>query len=447
MPAGALAAPPKLVRLLAVTLTVAALGGCSQVGDLGTLSPLAQGAAETQTAAGDPHRATQASAKALASNPRDLKSQLAHARNLKQLGDKSAAMAVLQAASEQHGTDRELASEYGRLAADLDQLSLASKLLAVAEDPARPDWRVISARGTVFAKQGKYDDALPLFERALALDPGNPSLINNLALARAASGDASGAESLLRQAAAARPADSRIRNNLALVEKLQGRTPSAAPVAPAAAASPPSQPVAPTSEPVRAAAAAPRALPAAASTGRAAPAAVPSTPVVARAPEPPRAPTSTWQTATVNAPPPAPVPVPVPAPVVAASPSPAPVRATAPAVAAAPVQAPSPAAPAVAGWTMRVAPAPTPEVAPPAPPVAQARTQTVSPPSAPLVVAAPPAAPNRPVVVGWSVDVAAERAPQAVTPAPPPVTLDAPAVEDVSRPVDLPSPYWRPIRK
>jgi len=419
MPAGALAAPPKFVRLLAVTFTVAALGGCSQVGDLGTLSPLAQGASETQTATADPHKATEASAKALVSNPRDLKSQLAHARNLKQLGDKSAAMAVLQAAFEQHGNDRELASEYGRLAADLDQLSLASKLLAIAEDPARPDWKVISARGAVLAKQGRYDDALPLFERALALDPGNPSLTNNLALARAASGDAAGAESLLRQAAAARPADSRIRNNLALVEKLQGRAPSAAPAAAAPAAA--------AAEPVRTAAATPRPSAPAPATARAAPAPVQPTPVVARAPEPPRAPTTAWQTATVSAPP---APAPAPAPARAAPP--------APAVAAAPAPAPAPAAPAVAGWTMRVDTAPAP-AAPPIVPAAPAVIPSVAPPAA---ITLSPAV--RPVVAGWSADVASERVPQADAP----VTAVAPPVADeAARPIDLPSPYWRPIRK
>jgi Flp pilus assembly protein TadD len=422
MPAGALAAPPKFVRLLAVTFTVAALGGCSQVGDLGTLSPLAQGASETQTAAADPHKATEASAKALVSNPRDLKSHLAHARNLKQLGDKSAAMAVLQAASEQHGNDRELASEYGRLAADLDQLSLASKLLAIAEDPARPDWKVISARGTVLAKQGRYDDALPLFERALALDPGNPSLINNLALARAAAGDAAGAESLLRQAAAARPADSRIRNNLALVEKLQGRAPSAPPAATA--------PAAPAAEPVRAAAAAPRPAAPAPATARTTPAPVQATPVVARAPEPPRAPPTAWQTATMGAPP-------------ASVPAPAPARAAPPAAAIAAAPAPTP-APTVAGWTMRVDTAP----APAAPPIVTAAPAVIAPVATPAAITlSPPLPAVRPVVAGWSADIAKDRTPQAAAPVTPPVALVPPAADETSGPVDLPSPYWRPIRK
>jgi Flp pilus assembly protein TadD len=84
-----------------------------------------------------------------------------------------------------HGTDQQLTSEYGRLALELNQINVAGQALAAADDPTRPDWRVISARGTVFAKQGKYGEAVPFYERALALAPDNPTIMNNLAMAHA----------------------------------------------------------------------------------------------------------------------------------------------------------------------------------------------------------------------------------------------------------------------
>ena len=80
---------------------------------------------------------------------------------------------------------------------------MAQKLLEQADDPANPDWKVISARGTVLAKQGLYRDAIPFYERALALAPDQPSVLNNLALAHAMEGNADKAEPLLKQAAAA----------------------------------------------------------------------------------------------------------------------------------------------------------------------------------------------------------------------------------------------------
>jgi Flp pilus assembly protein TadD len=132
-------------------------------------------------------------------------------------------LAVLQQASLYHGNDRELASEYGRLALEFDQVNLAKRLLAIADDPANPDWRVISAQGTVLAKQGDYKGAIPYYERALRLAPDQPSVINNLAMAHAAEGQPAKAEPLLRRAVASGSAPAKVHQNLALVLSLQGR--------------------------------------------------------------------------------------------------------------------------------------------------------------------------------------------------------------------------------
>ena len=166
-----------------------------------------------------------------AANTRDLEAALNYARNLKAMGEKQRALAVLQQASIFHGEDHQLAGEYGRLALDLDQVNLATQLLAAADDPINPDWRVISARGTVMAKQGKYAEAIPYYERALSLAHDQPSILSNLALAHAMSGEPAKAELMLRQAAAADPSALKIRQNLALVLGLQGKYDEATQVA------------------------------------------------------------------------------------------------------------------------------------------------------------------------------------------------------------------------
>ena len=71
--------------------------------------------------------------------PNQLQPALNYARNLKALGQKRQALSVLQRASSVHGTDAELAGEYGRLALDLDQVSVASRLLEVADSATKPD--------------------------------------------------------------------------------------------------------------------------------------------------------------------------------------------------------------------------------------------------------------------------------------------------------------------
>ncbi len=191
-----------------------------------TRRPAPKQAQATQAAPGgigeDLLKATDYWGKAYAKSPRELEPALNYARNLKAMGEKSRAMAVLQQAALYHGQSRELASEYGRLALDLDQVNVAKQLLAIADDPGNPDWRVVSARGAALAKEGNYNEAIPFFERALTLAHDQPSVLSNLALAHAMNGEPGKAESLLRQAATT-DSSPRIRQNLALVLGLQGK--------------------------------------------------------------------------------------------------------------------------------------------------------------------------------------------------------------------------------
>ena len=158
-----------------------------------------------------------------AKKPAELQPALNYAKDLKALGEKDKALAVLQQAALMHGNNQELAGEYGRLALEMDQVGVANQMLTIADDPTKPDWRVISARGTVMAKQGKYADAVPYYERALTLSPNNPTIMNNLAMAYAMTGDPKKAEGILRQALVAPGATPKVRENLALVLGLQGR--------------------------------------------------------------------------------------------------------------------------------------------------------------------------------------------------------------------------------
>jgi Flp pilus assembly protein TadD len=170
------------------------LGACSQSGaQLDSLlgSPSSESTSvASATANGKPvspqtelEKATEYWGKKYKESPKNLEAGLSFAKNLKALGEKRQALAVLQQVSVHHSKDRELASEYGRLALELDQVGIAKTMLAMADDPANPDWRVISARGTVLAKEGKYTEAIPVFERAMTLAPDQTSVMNNLAMA------------------------------------------------------------------------------------------------------------------------------------------------------------------------------------------------------------------------------------------------------------------------
>ncbi len=224
---------PAAARGLAGLTATLMLGACAQTADILPSTNLA--ATEQSGDSGDEsadskypqnelQKATTYWGKEYAKRPAELKPALNYARNLKALGEKQKALAVLQHAASYHDADKELAGEYGRLALELDQVGVAARMLEVADDPAKPDWKVISARGTVLAKQGQYKQAIPFYERALSLSENQPSVLNNLAMAHAMGGDPKQAESLLRQAAA-NPGDdtAKVNQNLALVLGLQGR--------------------------------------------------------------------------------------------------------------------------------------------------------------------------------------------------------------------------------
>ena len=224
-------AAPKAIRSIAATLTAALmLGACAQGGEGLQSSLLDPAPAETaspppmkKVAQTELEKATEYWGKKFQEKPTDLEAALSFARNLKAMGERQQALNVIQQASVYHGNDRALASEYGRLALELDQVSLAKQLLAVADDPSSPDWRVISARGTVAAKEGKSRDAIGLYERALTLSQDQSSVMNNLAMAYAMNGEAAKAEDMLRRIEAKGGATAKTRQNLALVLGLQGK--------------------------------------------------------------------------------------------------------------------------------------------------------------------------------------------------------------------------------
>jgi Flp pilus assembly protein TadD len=220
---------PKTVKSFAVLATFAGLmlGACAQDGDSLKTALLDQSdGAKSSKASAQPQteleKATEYWGKKYKEKPTDLEAALSYAKNLKALGERQQALAVIQQAAIYHGQDKQLASEYGRLALELDQLSVAKQMLAMADDPTSPDWRVISARGTVLAKEGKFRDSIPMYERALTLSQDQTSVMNNLAMAYAMNGEADKAEAMLRRIEA-KGGTAKTRQNLALVLGLQGK--------------------------------------------------------------------------------------------------------------------------------------------------------------------------------------------------------------------------------
>lgn len=182
-------------------------------------------------------KATEYWGKEFAKNPANSEAAVAYAKNLKALGNKTEAFGALQQAAQANPDSKDVASELGRLALEMEKVSLAAQMLEFADDPLRPDWRVVSARGAAMAKLGKYKDAVQHLERANMLAPEQTAVQNNLALAYAMNGDPAKAETLLRQTVARDGGNIKTKQNLALVLGLQGKYDEATQVGATAVAS------------------------------------------------------------------------------------------------------------------------------------------------------------------------------------------------------------------
>lgn len=148
---------------------------------------------------------------------------LNYAAALVRVGRAEQAVAILQTTAIYHATDRDVLAAYGKALAAAGKFDLAIDTIRRAQTPERPDWRLMSAEGAILDQVGRNGEARQLYEQALKLAPGEPSILSNYGMSYVLTGDLASAEKLLRKAITAPGADSRVRQNLALVVGLQGR--------------------------------------------------------------------------------------------------------------------------------------------------------------------------------------------------------------------------------
>jgi Flp pilus assembly protein TadD len=210
---------------LAVCLAALALAGCQGRGGPGDIT----GSIGRSSQASQPRTASdwqadrETWAKRYDANPKDRDAALYYARALRSLDQNAQALAVLQNAVLIHQDDRELLGAYGRSLADNGRFQEADDVLSRAHSPERPDWRILSAQGTVADQLGDHKRAQQIYQSALKLAPSEPTIMSNYGLSLALSRNLPEAERVLAEAAASDRADVRVRQNLVLVLGLQGR--------------------------------------------------------------------------------------------------------------------------------------------------------------------------------------------------------------------------------
>ena len=156
-------------------------------------------------------------------NPKDADAALQYAKALRDAGQRSQAVAMLEQVTIAQPNNKALLGGYGRALADNGNFQQAFDVLGRAHTPDDPDWRILSAQGTALDQLGRYDEARQYYASALKIAPEEPSVLSNLGLSYVLSKDLPKAEETLRRANSRPGADRRVRLNLALVVGLQGR--------------------------------------------------------------------------------------------------------------------------------------------------------------------------------------------------------------------------------
>ena len=238
------------LKWVAPLLAASALAGCSMMG-MGDLSSEKK---DKDIAAAIKDKAQ--SSKAIAS---DIDGNLRQATLLRQAGSNDAAIRILSQLMLADADNPRVVAEYGKTLAQMGRAQDATQFLRRAIELSSNDWTLYSALGVSYDQLDDQINARQAYEHALALKPGDATVLNNFAFSRMLAKDPDGARLLIAQAqAAAGPAaDPKIARNVALIagmapEKIaEAEKPSAAAsaVKSALAAGTPSEPKIATATP------------------------------------------------------------------------------------------------------------------------------------------------------------------------------------------------------
>lgn len=211
----------RLAAALLIMASATALGACQRTSaGLDGLDTMSTGSTAPASFQG-----TARLGKEWQADPADIGKGLAYANGLESLGQTDQQLAVLKQLYGSHPENTKLAVLFGKKLAQAGKSADALPILEQAAAAPGADWRVHSALGSTYDQQGLYDKAQAEYGKALALQPHELGVLNNMGMSFALQGNLKQAETTLRQASLLPKAGTqpRIRQNLALVIGLQGR--------------------------------------------------------------------------------------------------------------------------------------------------------------------------------------------------------------------------------
>lgn len=157
-------------------------------------------------------------------NPADLEAAIKLSAVIRKVGNPQRAVEITQTSRALYPRNPYLTAEYAAALIASERSLDAMKPLDEALRYAPAYGRLWSLKGAALDQQGQYEPARQHYNRALQITPNDPSVMANMGLSYALSGDSKTAEQWLRRAAADPMASQSVHQNLALVLQIQGKT-------------------------------------------------------------------------------------------------------------------------------------------------------------------------------------------------------------------------------
>jgi Flp pilus assembly protein TadD len=207
---------------LALALTIGACSIEEQTKEM-AISNMVGDAAQAAVARRDFAAAANHFGRMYVRDPSNLEVLLQYLENLRRIGAIEDAYRITQKERANHGDDTRFLLAQGKVELAAGKAGDAIETFASARDKGLREWELFSAMGIAYDMGRRYDEAGAAYQTALGLSPGNPTVLNNMALSMAQAGDIDGAIELLRHVVFEEGKDSpRIRQNLALLYGFKG---------------------------------------------------------------------------------------------------------------------------------------------------------------------------------------------------------------------------------
>ena len=154
--------------------------------------------------------------------PSDISALVGYGRNLRYAGQPLEAIKVLKTGTKKHEDEPAILLELAKaqLASAFNNDSKETLVKVEALDP--DNWTVHSFTGILHDRLGDHEQAQTSYRQALVGSPGNPVVLNNLALSLAQSGDLDDGIATLESVVQSENSTPQLRQNLSLLYALKG---------------------------------------------------------------------------------------------------------------------------------------------------------------------------------------------------------------------------------